>query len=490
MIAPERGEDRSGGRPPFRPWFVAFPIILTVALIYSGHLMPRGSLEASALAAVFLAVAAVAFIRFPHPTLMTFGVFILFQDLLVLNLEKTLPGAAPYFKFIDELLVLLFFFLILGGVCARKKTFYRTRLEIPILAFVLVSVVGSLFARVPPATALIQLFLYLKGFLLFFAVLQLPVDRKTIRGYGRFFTALGLLVLLGGLIDFLFPHEFRALLGQDPLIEQRYGLVTVKSVFTHPGIFGWFCAFLSLYFFAYYMTFNRARYLLLGLVFSLGSFFSMRRRNLVGIAGALFAGLLRQTISRKLRYGLVLGILAAGFLVLAWPKIEGLYRDVFEVYVSFDNPGVIARNALYLTSVDIAGENFPWGAGLGRFGSWMSQVDYSPVYRQYGLDTIYGLTPRDPKYVTDTFWPAILGETGVLGIVCFVWICLTIIFQLFRRIKRARDPLFKAFALGTLMVFIEGLIESLASAVFTSPPTVYFLFGSLGLCFAFSRSTA
>ncbi len=490
MSADEKKPDRPRGAAPLRPGWILWPLLVTGALIYIGHLLPRGSLGLFLIGVFFLAAASAAFIYRPHPTLIAFGVFLLLQDLLVLNLETSHAAAAGLLKFVDEVLVLLFFLLILGGCCARKKVLYRSRLEIPLLAFVFFSVLGSLLAEVPPGTALIQLFLYLKGFIFFFTLLQLPVDRKTIRRYGGFFAALGLLILLGGLIDLVFPREFRALLGQDPLIEERYGITTVKSIFIHPGIFGWFFAFLSLYCFGYYMTFNRPRYLFLGLLFSVGSFLSMRRRNLVGIAAGLTAGLFRQSLSRKLRYGLIIGVLASGFVILAWSKIEALYRDVVEVYVTYENPRLVARNVLYLTSATIAEEEFPWGAGLGRFGSWMSLVDYSPVYRQYRLDNVYGLTPRDPKYITDTFWPAILGETGVLGTACFIWICAAILFRLSRLIKNSREPLFKAFALGALMIFIEGLFESLAIAVFTSPPIVYFIFGSLGLGFAFSRSAA
>ncbi len=472
-----------------RSGLVVLLVILTAALIYFGHILPRGSLESFGAALVGLAAVGAAFIYFPHPTLMAFGVFLLFQDLLVINLESLLPNVAPFAKYIDEVLVLFFFLLVLGGVCARKRPFYRTRLEVPLLAFIVFSGVGSLLAEVPVGIALAQLFLYLKGFLFLFTVLQLPVDRKVIGRYGRLFVLIGLLVLLGGLIDLLFPREFRTLLGQDTLlIEKRYGITSVKSIFIHPGIFGWFSAFLALFCFGFYMTYNRASYLCLGLIFSVGSFLSMRRRNLVGIVGGLAAGLFRQSLSRKLRYGLILGLLACSFVILAWPKIEGLYRDAIEVYVTFENPRLVARNALYLTSVTIAEERFPWGVGLGRFGSWMSQVNYSPVYKKYRLNTTYGLSRQTPKYITDTCWPAILGETGVLGTACFIWICGVIVYRLSRQVRAARDPLIKAFALGVLMIFVEGLFESLAIAVFTSPPIVYFVFGSLGLSFAFNRS--
>lgn len=477
-------------KPAFRLRLIIFPVILTSLLIYSGHLVPWGSLELFIIAIGFLSAAAASFVYFPHFTLSAFGVFLILQDILVVNLENVFPFVAPFVKFVDELLILLFFLLVMGGICTRNKIIYKTYIEIPLSIFVIVAITGSLIAEVPFATAIIQLFLYLKGFIFFFTVLQLETNHNIIREYGRFWVIIGLLILVGGLIDLVFPGEFRTLLGQEPMVEQRFGLTSVKSVFIHPGVFGWFFAFLSLYCFGYYMTFNRPKHIFLGVIFSLGSFLSMRRRNLIGISVGLITGLLFQSFSRKLRYGLLFGGTAFIFLILTWPKIENLYRDLFEAYVTLDNPEVIARNALYLTSLTIAEDRFPWGVGLGRFGSWMSQVNYSPVYRQYRLDTIYGLTPQDPKYATDTFWPAILGETGVIGLACFLWICGAIIKQLSLKIKCSGNRLVKAFALGTLMIFLQGLIESFATAIFSGPPAVYFVFGSLGLCFSFSRSVS
>ena len=63
-----------------------------------------------------------------------------------------------------------------------------------------------------------------------------------------------------------------------------------------------------------------------------------------------------------------------------------------------------ARVALYVGSLKIARDDFPLGAGLGRYGSWMSRVDYSPLYKKYGLSRIPGLRERNPKAATDTFW--------------------------------------------------------------------------------------
>ena len=468
-----------------------FLILSVVFIIYLGNYLPPRELQATAAGILFLLLAAVLFIRFPHRVLMVLGAFLLLQDLLVMNLEVSSPGMGQAVKHADEALIVVFFFLTILSIASGKTSFHRSRLEIPLIGFIIVSLLGSAIVGSPMEIAILQLFLYLKGFILLFIVMQLPVDRMVVLRYAKFFTGIGLIILLAGLADLISPVWFRTTFGTVAegglIIEKRYGILSVKSIFIHPGIFGWFTAFIALYGYAFYMTYNRTRYLWLGLLFSAGSFLSMRRRNLSGIAGALVMALWLQPLAKKIRYGIIIGTSTIIFTIIAWPKIEGLFLDLGTVYISPDNPREEARNVLYMTSYTLLGEHFPWGAGLGRFGSWMSQIHYSPIYKEYGLSRTYGIEEKNPKYITDTFWPAIIGETGFLGLICYIWICFRITRILYRRVKQTSAPFEKAFFLGTLMVFIESLIESMAVATYTSPPTVYFIFGSLGLAFALAR---
>ncbi len=471
----------------------AFLVLSVSFVIFLGNFLPPPRLQAAVAGGFFLLLAGILFLRFPHRVLMATGAFLLLQDLLGRNLEAVAPGMEEAVKHGDEALIVVFFLITFFRAAARRTPVRRSRLEIPLIGFVVVSLLGSAIASAPFGITLLQLFLYLKGFLLLFIIMQLPVDENTARRYARFFTGAGLLILLTGLIDLIDPlwfrTTFRTVASGEIVIEQRYGITSVKSIFTHPGVFGWFTAFIALYGYAFYMTYNRARYLWLGVLFSVGSFLSMRRRNLSGIAGALAGALWLQPLAKKIRYGIVIGASAVIFTILAWPKIEGLFRDLGAVYITPDNPREEARNVLYITSRTLLNDYFPWGAGLGRFGSWMSQVHYSPLYKKYGLSGTYGITRKNPKYITDTFWPAIIGETGLLGLIFYLWICFRIFRLLYRQAKRA-DTLFeRAFTLGTLMIFIESLIESVAGAVYTSPPAVYFIFGSVGLALALPRYT-
>jgi O-antigen ligase len=112
----------------------------------------------------------------------------------------------------------------------------------------------------------------------------------------------------------------------------------------------------------------------------------------------------------------------------------------------------------------------------------MSRVRYSPVYAEYGLSDERGLRPTNPVNITDTFWPQILGEMGVIGFVAYAgfmgslgWIAW----------KLARDTeasvTLRVFRLGTGMVLVQAFVESLASPMFHSPPRAYLLYLVVGL---------
>ena len=84
-------------------------------------------------------------------------------------------------------------------------------------------------------------------------------------------------------------------------------------------------------------------------------------------------------------------------------------------------PGYAAGPCLVKDTMQLAAftaDHFPLGAGLGRYASPLSRGDtFSPLYHEYGLDHIWGLTPHYDAYITDTFWPHILGEAGVFALI-------------------------------------------------------------------------
>jgi hypothetical protein len=238
---------------------------------------------------------------------------------------------------------------------------------------------------------------------------------------------------------------------------------------------------------------------------------SGRRTPLLGVGAGIASGLLRQLLSARLSSTWLLRTLLplAAALVLfgVWflPIFTGLYRHtlneympssvaVAELFSEDPEAEIVAslhpRTALYLGSVAVARDHLPLGAGFGRYGSHLSRADYSPVYAEYGLDRIYLLGPERPDAVTDTFWPMVLGETGIFGFLAALAFFASLLAELWRTAGAAGSPAVRAIALGVLMVFVEGLVRSLTSSVYTAPPIAYYVMGSAGLAIAVRRTLA
>ncbi|OGN82328.1 MAG: hypothetical protein A2X23_12910 [Chloroflexi bacterium GWC2_73_18] len=111
----------------------------------------------------------------------------------------------------------------------------------------------------------------------------------------------------------------------------------------------------------------------------------------------------------------------------------------------------------------------------------MSRVEYSPLYVEYGLSKINGLRPANPRFATDTFWPQILGELGVFGLLAYLLFLGSIGYLLWRESQRDAEPIVRAFRLGTLLIFAQALVESLASAMFHSPSRAYLVLAAAGV---------
>ena len=254
--------------------------------------------------------------------------------------------------------------------------------------------------------------------------------------------------------------------------------------------------FAGLFMFAAFLVTRQLRWLLLGLAFSLGTILSARRRAILSLLAGLLAAFVESLRTRpSLRtvfrewWPIATGV---GVLLIAFiPVFLGLVTLTVDRFV--DTPGVVpgeavvdaddnppARGALYIGAVEIASDRLPLGVGLGRYASWMSRIEYSPVYEEYGLDEIRGLGPDNPLYATDTFWPQILGEFGVIGFAAYLAFLGTIGYRLWRESGRPEGGSLRVLRLGAGMVFVQALVESAANAMFHSPPRVYLLFLVVG----------
>jgi hypothetical protein len=115
------------------------------------------------------------------------------------------------------------------------------------------------------------------------------------------------------------------------------------------------------------------------------------------------------------------------FMSFFWGAIQD---NIGENLDYIENVGVEGhvRLAMYLGSLQIAAENFPFGSGFGSFGSLASIFNwYSPLYSMYGVSAVGANSEADVlaghHTLLDTFWPHIIGELGVVGAAAYFFLC-------------------------------------------------------------------
>ncbi len=147
---------------------------------------------------------------------------------------------------------------------------------------------------------------------------------------------------------------------------------------------------------------------------------------------------------------------------------------VIAVIISYEQIGYYyfndgyARNELTVKSLEIAKDFYPLGSGFGTYASYFSVVNYSPMYYEYGLSNIFGLTEDNPNFVSDVFWPMVLGQFGVFGFIIYI-ICIIILFS---KIQKDYSLENKKYYIAKMICFIYLIISSTSESAFVNPLSI------------------
>ncbi|MHC5280136.1 hypothetical protein [Listeria kieliensis] len=168
------------------------------------------------------------------------------------------------------------------------------------------------------------------------------------------------------------------------------------------------------------------------------------------------------------------GILGAVFIWFAWDRIMNQI---------FGSTGE-ARGLLLRTSIQIAKEHFPFGAGLGMFGSHAARVHYSPLFARYNLDSVWGLSPNNPQFATDSYWAMIIGELGFLGAICMLILFGLTIGVIWVGLKNLKSKI----KMIVVLPFFYAIITSPIDTIMASKSIVIVMFAVLYMFFICENS--
>lgn len=373
-------------------------------------------------------------------------ILVVFYTLLFQN---PLSLVIPVFQYADEVFSLTGSLLLLyQGIQKGKITIKKTSAYIILFlsVFVITGLLGNiLFAYQPTSVVLTDLLVNLKfflsivsGYVIFYR--YSPHEKNVLAAHAR--TAALILFLM--LLADQFFHVFSS-------PETRYGLRVSQLIFGHATYLAGAMVFLVSVLTVFYEKRNRP-YIIMCLIVL---FFTLRGKAIAGAAVYILLVYFILVYRKKLK---IWHIVLIGLVVLyiAWDQILYYYVDL---------EGRSARSVLTLTSFEILKDYFPIGTGFGTYASASAGEYYSPVYEKYGFLNVYELGGNDSGwgFYSDTFWPIIIGQTGFIGVICYV---LTLIL-LFRRILKIREKDMYAYTTG-IFIFAYLLISSTSEPAFNN----------------------
>lgn len=385
--------------------------------------------------------------------------FIIFNLLLFQPYLEVRFGSP--FSYVDEIAVLALIMLsAASSVAARTNRLLKgqKRAYAMLLAAVVLGVFGNLvgesqqsFTRVA-----VDVFASVKVFVMLGSALYLFTDGRVLASVrGLFIVEARALAWILGIcaISSLFVD-----IGMSSGRE-RYGLSPFRFIFPHPESVN----FAAIGILSIILADNpRSKLAYLPLI---AMILTLRTKAFVAVAiVVLLLITLGEEIQRLRGYHVVGSVLAIA--LLGWDQFKGVYAG--------SDGSVQARDQMLRVSVLLASDKFPFGAGFGMFGSAVSADGdyYSPIYYEYGLNRVYGLSPDFPNFISDTFWPTVIGQLGWIGLVLVagaIWLCYRSVYEIAIRKRFATLPV--------LCCMAYMLIASVAESVFFSPMGVF-----LSLC--------
>lgn len=159
----------------------------------------------------------------------------------------------------------------------------------------------------------------------------------------------------------------------------------------------------------------------------------------------------------KIGFKSLLGGLSTICIVIlaAWEKFNAYFVE------GLDNDS-IARNLLYIKSLDVLKDFFPFGSGFGTYGVDATKVYYSPLYYKYGLSNIWGLSENYDSFIADTYFPVIIAQFGLLGIFLFYKFLKLIV----NKAGEGYLPHDNILYASVILIISSILIESVAGPMF------------------------
>ena len=440
------------------------PVVLLLVVVLAssiGLIAGISTVLAESLIGVAGALAvAVVFWRQPFKSLIAVWVFEIFQLRLV-DAAGASSSIGTLLNYSDDASLVLLSMVSLLRVVSGHARLSKAKLLVPAFCFAAIGLLSGIVVHERLTVLLLGTYMANKLFLSIFVALSSPIPEKPFRSLSDAILTVGTIVALIGVAEVLFPNQLRALWNSDEPIQYRFGFASMQSVFPHPGRMARFMAICFSVAICRYAAVGKPRDLVRLLLFALCAILTFRLKAILDLAAVsiLAVLVLRGVERRRLFAPFVIGTVA---LLLFGSVVFSVLSVQLTQYTT--DVGTTARGELYSTGVQVADRYFPAGAGFGRYGGYTARLFYSGLYYQYGFASQWGLSPTYGDFLTDTSWPAVIGEAGYLGALCYGLTVLTLIKELAKFAFKSRQAEARLSALTALSTLAIVLVESTGDA--------------------------
>ena len=392
----------------------------------------------------------------------------------------------PYINQVDEIFIIITFLASLIRIISLKRVSKISVYVLSLLFLFNLSGILSFFINSSGdfSDVIFQSFLYSKFFLLIFSVMNLKIDDKLVYTFLEILKQIGMLTSPFMIINFIFPIKYAQMIPTAFIDRTRiFGRSGAMGLFEHPSVAGTFYLIVTMIYFCQYLSNREKNSLLLTFYYAFVALLTLKVKIIIGVLAIIFLYLLLSNLKQFFKR---LFLFSSPVLIILY-LAKDLIIDSFYKYVYLGNIEITnissARQGLLFGSLNIVRDYFPLGVGFSKFGSWYARINYSEYYFKYGLSNIYGLRIEDSRFATDTFWPAILGETGVIGTMVYISLLIYIFFCMLRKKNYCMEKSNYSITLLGLFVFYEAIFETIGEPIFNSAPQniLIGIFVALGL---------
>ncbi len=342
------------------------------------------------------------------------------------------------------------------------------RFVLPGIGVAVFGLLGAITHGVPINVTMSGALLGLKLWIMVATVLLIPWKLDDPERIYKAAMFVGVLVAIIGIADHLTHGSVTSSLHISNITIVREGAYRSgadHSIFPTPGEYSLFMSLLFALVAARLANrFTRTDFVL-ALLFAGSVILSLRLRGFLSLAAVVVVIVAVQAATK--RRGAVIALVGGLLLIgIAYNLEQNVIAKQFSTYSSSESS---ARSRLYSTGEKIAATEFPVGAGFGRFASYPSRIYYSPVYYQYGLNWVVGLSPTSvyPNFIDDTSWPSVIGETGYGGLAAYVIGLVVLILAAIRGLRIEPDTR-RWIPLAGLCTIAVFLVDSVGGATLFS----------------------